>query len=44
MKKSGIIFLLIGVTLVFCAPWYMGVINLRLMTEVLYYGLFALSL
>lgn len=44
MKRSGIILLFIGVAVIFCAPWYLGIINLRLMTEVLYYGLFAVSL
>jgi branched-chain amino acid transport system permease protein len=44
MKKSGLILLFIGVVVIFCAPWYLGIINLRLMTEVLYYGLFAVSL
>jgi len=44
MKKSGITFLLIIIALIFCVPWYMGIIKMRLMTEVLYYGLFAVSL
>ncbi|MFA5905411.1 MAG: branched-chain amino acid ABC transporter permease [Desulfobacula sp.] len=44
MKKSEAIFLIGGIIVVFCAPWYLGTINLRMMIEVLYYGLFAVSL
>lgn len=44
MKTSETILLIGGIVVVFCAPWYLDIINLRMITEVLYYGLFAISL